>query len=76
MLFINEGPNNKKGKGAYDIAVVDALSEEKLAWYIGYYNGKTKQMKLYPNYLTNYGKGMNYKMDIKTVSASSIKGFN
>jgi hypothetical protein len=76
MLYINEGPNYSKGKKAYDIALVDALTGEKIAWYTGYYNGKTKTMKLYPYYLTKYGMGMGYKMEAQTISTSQIKGFD
>lgn len=75
MNFINEGPNYSKGKKAYDIALEDAATGEKIAWYIGYYNSKTKQLKLYPYCLTDYGKKIGYKMEPKTVSASQVKNF-
>lgn len=75
MLFINKGPNYKKGKRAYDIALVDALSGEEIAWYIGYYNGKTKTMKIYPNHVTKYGQMLNYKMEVKTIGIGQIKNF-
>lgn len=75
MQYINGGPNYSKGKKAYDIAVVDSLTGEKIAWYTGYYNGKTKTLKLYPNYLTDYGKKINFKMEVKAMNASEIKDF-
>ena len=75
MLYKNEGPNLKKGKKAYDIAVVDALTEEKIAWYTGYYNGQTKTLKLYPDHLTDYGKKINYQMHKRTVSIGQVKNF-
>lgn len=75
MLYINEGPNYGKGKRAYDIALIDALTEEKIAWYTGYYNSKAKTLKLYPNYLTDYGKKINYQMGVRTVGVSQVKNF-
>ena len=75
MNFVNEGPNYQKGKHAYDINLVDALTGEKIALYIGYYNSKTKKLKLYPYYLTDYGKLKGYKMEVKTVDASQVKNF-
>jgi RNA-binding protein YlmH len=76
MVYINEGPNYNKGKKAYDIAVVDAVTEEKIAWYTGYYNAKTKKLKLYPNYLTKYGKKIKYNMEVQTISTNQIKNFD
>lgn len=76
MEYINEGPNYNKGKKAYDIVLVDATTGEKIAWYTGYYNGKAKTMRLYPNYLTDYGKEINYKMEVKTIGTSQINNFN
>lgn len=76
MLYVNEGPNFSKGKGAYDIAVVDAVTGEKVALYIGYYNGRSKTLKLYPNQITDIGKKKNYKMEVRTIGTSQIKDFD
>lgn len=76
MVYLNKGPNYRIKYNAYDIAAEDAATGEILAYYIGYYNAKTKTFKLYPSELTEAGKEANYKMEVKTLGESQIKGFS
>ncbi|MEN6568279.1 MAG: hypothetical protein ABFC57_18495 [Veillonellales bacterium] len=75
MNYICEGHDISKGKHVYDIALVDALTGEKIAHYTGYYNFKTRRFRLYPKYITKFGKNIKYRMEEKTISASQVTNF-
>lgn len=75
MNFINKGPNYSKGYNVYDIAAVDAVTSEELAYYTGYYNKKARTFKLYPSNLTDAGKKAGYQMEKRTISESQLLGF-
>jgi endonuclease III-like uncharacterized protein len=75
MNFINKGPNLSKGNNVYDIAVVDAVTLEEIAYYTGYYNIRAKKFKLYPNVLMAAGRGLGYKMEKQTINENQLVGF-
>lgn len=76
MNYVNKGPNLKIGRNVYDIAAVDAVTLEVLAYYIGYYNHKSKLFKLYPFKMTDAGKARGHRLEKRVITESQLQGFN